>query len=136
MREDDDISVIPVTLTVKGVLPADMFELYLGGGIGWYFVSFDGDATISGTVLDVPFQSSLSFDDDDNVFGGHVVVGAVINFSEVFFFGVEGKHIWTGEADFSGTAQFVIDSTTIPVPIDIEANVNGYTVTGVLGFKF
>ena len=134
--EDDEVQVIPITLTVKGVLPADMFELYLGGGIGWYFASYDTDAWMSGTVMDTPFRGSISFDDDDNVFGGHVVAGALINFSERFFFGVEGKYIWTAEAEASGTAQVIVDSTFVPVPIHMEGDLNGYTVTGVLGVKF
>lgn len=136
MREEDEVRVIPVTITAKGVLPADMFELYLGAGIGWYFASFEADASMSVVYMDVPYRGTGTFDDDDNVFGGHVVGGALINITERVFFGVEGKYIWTAEAEASGTAQFAVDGMILQVPMEVESDLNGYTVTGVLGFKF
>lgn len=97
-EEDDEVTVIPVTVTAKEVLPADMFELYLGAGLDWYFTNYDAKASVGGVVLDIPFSGTGSFDDDDSVFGARVVVGILMNIAENFFFGVEGKYIWTDDA--------------------------------------
>jgi hypothetical protein len=136
LNEDDEVKVIPVTITAKGVLPADMFELYLGAGIGWYFASYDAKASASGVVLGTPIAGSASFDDDDSVLGAHVVGGAIINISEAFFVGVEGKVIWTDEAKAEGNVRVNVDGYSALVPIVMESDLNGYTVTGVVGVRF
>jgi opacity protein-like surface antigen len=136
MQGEDEVSVIPIMITAKGVLPLDNFELYLGGGIGWYFADVESKVSISGVMMDVPFQGTLTFEGDDNVFGAHAVGGAIINITEVFFLGVEGKYVWTDEAKFEGNLVINVDGESVPIPTAIESDLTGYTVTGVIGFKF
>ncbi len=119
--EDDEVTAIPITLTGKGVYPGEGFELYLGAGVGVYFANFEADASVSGL-------GSFSFEDDDTVFGFHFLLGANFNLTEVVFLGVEWKYILTEE----GKAK----DTFLGVPVTLEANLNGYTITGNLGFRF
>ena len=134
--EDDEVEVVPVTVTLKAVIPADIFELYLGGGAGWYFANFDGKAIASGVSLGTPITGRASFDDDDAVFGGHAVVGGIVDIGEAFFFGVEGKYIWTEEAKAEGNVRVNADGMSVRVPIVLRGDLDGYTVTGVVGVRF
>ncbi|MFQ5580259.1 MAG: hypothetical protein ACE5FZ_06575 [Nitrospiria bacterium] len=63
-------------------------------------------------------------DDRDTVFGGHLVLGANIDIDEGLFPGVEGKYIFTDDAEFDE-----------PVLIG-QFDLNGVSVTGNLGFRF
>jgi hypothetical protein len=137
IREDDAVKVIPVTITAKGVFPAaDILEFYLGGGLGLYYADFDGKASVSGTLLGTPIAGTASFSDDDLVFGIHAVVGGIINITEALFLGMEGKFIWTDEAEADDDAVVSSGGESIAVPIVLEGDLNGYTVTGVVGVKF
>ena len=120
-NEDDEVTVVPITLTVKALHPVDSFELYLGAGIGFYFANFEADISTTGL-------GNFSFDDDETVFGAHFLVGVNVNLTEVVFIGVEGKYIWTEE----GTAR----DTVRGIVMEWESNLNGYTITGNLGFRF
>jgi opacity protein-like surface antigen len=75
--EDDEVTVVPLTLTAKAVVPSDSAEFYMGGGVGIYLANFDGD-------FDSDFIS-VSFEDDDTLFGAHLLVGANFNLTEVTF---------------------------------------------------
>jgi outer membrane protein W len=119
--EDDEVTSIPITLTARWVYPAESFELYLGGGVGLYFTHFEAD--LESTVL-----GSGSFDDDDTLFGAHFLVGANVNVSEVMFVGAEGKYVWTERAEAEGTV--------LGLPVEIDSNVSGYTITGNVGLRF
>lgn len=120
--EDDDIDVIPVTFTIKGIIPTDVVQFYGGAGLGIYFASFDGDLVSS--------AGRASVDDNDTVFGGHVMAGLNIDITDTVFIGVESKYMFTNDAEFE-------IETTIPVPVgDVETNLNGVTLTGNLGFRF
>jgi len=119
--EDDEVTAIPITLTAKGLYPGKTFEFYGGGGAGVYFANFESDVSTTSV-------GDFSFDDDDTVFGLHVLAGVNVNVSEVVFVGVEGKYIWTEEGK-------VMD-TVLGIPVSLEANLNGYIVTGNIGFRF
>lgn len=65
-------------------------------------------------------ELDLGEDDDDTVFGFHLGAGANYNITEDIFFGVEGKYLWSGEAKFAS----------------LEADLDGFLVTGNLGLRF
>jgi len=107
-REEDDIRVVPITATFKGVLPFNGFELTAGVGGGIYIAHLDIDG------------HNVSKDENDTVWGAHFVAGANVDLSKKVFLGVEGKYIVTSEADFSGA----------------KVDLNGVIVTGVVGYRF
>ena len=97
----------PILLTAKAVYPLHPVELYAGGGAGLYFTKFHG--LVNGIVGDK----------SDNVFGAHVVAGVQYDISSRFFFGVEGRYIFTEKADY----------------VVFKPRLDGYTVTGSFGFR-
>jgi opacity protein-like surface antigen len=118
---DGEVTVIPITLTAKGVYPGETFELYGGAGIGVYFGDFEIDYT---TTL----AGNPTFDDDDTVFGVHILAGLNFDVSDDIFIGVEGKYIWTEEGDVSDISG--------GLAFEGEADLNGYMVTANIGFRF
>ncbi len=108
-----DAWTIPITLTAKGVYPiADTVELYAGAGIGIYFVQFEVS----------------NRDYDDTVFGGHVVLGSNVNVTDNIFLGLEGTYIFTDEVE--------LESVIFGVPLAVQADINGFVVTGNIGYRF
>ncbi|MGD9878183.1 outer membrane beta-barrel protein [Desulfococcus sp.] len=119
-RADADIHIIPVTASAKGVLPFNQGEVYLGGGLGVYYVYGDFDIQVAG------FE--VTADDHDAVLGAHIVAGLNINIDKRVFLGIEGKRIFTDEAELSDTIE--------DIPIEAEFDLNGYTLTGQIGYRF
>lgn len=120
--EDDSVWVIPITATVKGILPFKDVNLFGGVGLGIYFAS-----------AEVKFKDKISgvsdkFTDSDTVFGFHVSIGANVNITPDIFLGFEGKRIWTEEAEFSGS---LFGSTQT-----VKSELDAATLTGNLGFRF
>ncbi len=111
--DEGDVWVIPVTISGKGVYPLYGGEIYAGAGVGIYFASIE--AKVAGLGTD---------DDDDIVFGAHVMVGGNVDVAEDIFLGIEGKYIFTDETDV----------TLLGMPV--ESDLNGFTVTGNLGIRF
>ena len=107
-----NLDVVPITLTLKGILPYEKWDFFALGGVGAYFVS--GDIDFSG------FDSH----DRDTVFGGFLGLGIHYNITKAMFIGVEGKYLWTDRAelkeDFFRT-KFKLD---------------GIITNAVFGFKF
>jgi opacity protein-like surface antigen len=110
------IDVVPITATLKGITLSGPFDLYVGGGVGTYFVSFEleGDA----------YGGHLSDDDTDVVFGLHGVIGAVYNFNDRMFAGIEGKYLLTDEV------------TVKTFDYNYDFNLNGLIISGQFGFRF
>jgi opacity protein-like surface antigen len=104
----NEVKGIPVILTAKGVYPLKGWELFAGGGVGVYFTEFHG--SVRGK-----FSESR-----DTLFGGHILGGAGVDISNMLFLGLEGKYLFTNKGDFEV----------------LETNLNGYTVTVSLGFRF
>lgn len=117
--EEDKITTVPLTLTAKGVYPTQYVDVFGGAGIGLYFASGESDLLIGA----FPF----SFDDSDTVFGFHLGLGANFSITENVFFGIEGKYLWAG-------AKFEED--ILGIPVDLDADLDGYTVTANIGFRF
>ena len=119
--EKDELSAIPLTVNAKGILPLGWGELYGGVGLGAYFVDFD--ASLNSETL-----GSATLSDNDTIFGFQVLAGLLFNISETIYLGIEGQYIGTGDAEASGVV--------FGESITLEGNLNGYTVSGVLGFRF
>lgn len=114
----DDISfdVVPVTVSLKPVLPLNRYvEIYGIGGIGAYFVN----ATIETTGQ---YTGRYSVSDDKTVFGAHLGGGMTFNVDKRLFFGAETKYLWA-DVDFNGNLEGHVD-------------LNGFIFTANIGYRF
>jgi outer membrane protein W len=111
-----DIDVMPLTVALKAIAPIGQAELYALGGIGMYFASGEIDGTIAGV-------GSASASDDDVAFGGFLGAGVNFNLTNQVFIGVEGKYHWV-EANWEYEG------------LEVDAELDGWTFTGNLGFRF
>lgn len=94
-REEDEIEVIPLTLTGKGIYPSENFELFAEFGIGVYFADFEG-------VLPSSTLGTLRIDDDDTVFGVILGVGVSYNITSKAYLGIEAKYLATDDVEIKG----------------------------------
>jgi opacity protein-like surface antigen len=76
--ESDQVTVVPVTVTGKGIYPLGEFELYAGAGIGAYFAKAE--------------LSSQSY--NDTALGWHILTGVNFNVMPNLFLGAEIKYLW------------------------------------------
>ncbi len=118
--ESDEITVYPVTVTVKAIAPLPGGELYLGAGLGAYLARADADLFISA----LGHESGSS---SDTAFGGHVVAGGNLNITPRVFAGVDVKYFWA-KPSFS--------ATFFGVPVTLDAKMDGLIATANLGFRF
>jgi opacity protein-like surface antigen len=109
---DADIYSIPITATLKGIIPLVFGELYAGVGGGVQFV--DGDIKINSSF------GQISVDDSDAIWSLQFIGGLDFDLTESFFVGIEGKYLITDDAEVG----------------PFEFNLNGYFVSGVLGYRF
>ena len=100
--------VVPLTLTGKVLFPIGSIEPYGEFGIGGYITETD----VSGTV-------SQAIDSTESVFGLHAGAGVNFNVTLNVFLGVEGRYLWA-KPSWGGT----------------DIKLDGFTVTGNLGFRF
>jgi opacity protein-like surface antigen len=124
LQEKDSFYAVPITLSLKGIVPVDRWEFFGMAGIGLYYVN--GDADVSGTVGGT--SAGISLGDSDTVFGFHLGLGFHYNIDPTWFIGAEGKYIWTDDAKLSGNLQ--------GLPIAVNFDMDGIIATAVLGFKF
>lgn len=118
---ENKVMVIPATVNLKGILPFPDGEIYVGAGIGCYFARTEVD--VSSTSL-----GSFSADNNEAVFGGQIKAGVIINLSETIFLGVEGMYVVTDNTDF------IADFSGVPIRVDTD--LDGFSVSGVFGFRF
>ena len=100
--------VVPLTVTGKVLFPMGPFEPYGEFGIGGYITETD----VSGTVRE-------ALDSTESVFGLHAGAGVNFNITPAIFLGVEGRYLWA-KPSWGGT----------------DIKLDGFTVTGNLGFRF
>ena len=117
----DDVKVVSLLATGKAIYPTGKWELYAEVGVGPYFANFKGPLTI-------PALGTITFNDDETVFGLNLGLGVNYNITEEFFLGIEGKYLLTSDAKFGGFAS----GTTV----ELETDLNGFIVVGVFGFRF
>lgn len=113
-----DLYAFNLIINLKMVLPFPSGEIYAGIGPGVYFLFGDLDDRV------------FNWGDNDIVFGGQAVAGINFDISRSMFLGLEGQYIVTGDATFT-TRRFF--STR---EYSNTFNVNGYSISGVIGFKF
>jgi opacity protein-like surface antigen len=90
----DDVSIIPITFSLKLIHPVEMGEVYIGGGLGIYFVVAEADINSTGF-------GNPSFGDNDNIFGVHLFVGMDFTIHGNWFLGIEGKYLITQESEIT-----------------------------------
>ncbi len=119
-HDEDRISVVPITLSLKPALQFAPFEVYglIGGGL--YIIDVE-TREYSGRT------GSFSFSDSDSVFGAHLGGGFNWNINPRVAIGLELKYIWA-EKKFEKT----INSTKF----EVDADLQGLQTTLNLSFRF
>jgi opacity protein-like surface antigen len=91
--EGVDLTIVPITLGLKGALPLGNIEPYAMAGVGAYYAKAEGEG----------------FSENDTTFGFFLGLGANFNLTTNIFLGVEGKYFWAkpsfgdgGEAKIDG----------------------------------
>lgn len=118
VTEDSELSVVPITVTAKVVLPSGKWDVFGGAGFGLYLVDYK--SSVRGSSL-----GSFTFKDEDTAFGAHFVAGANYNVSERWYVGFEGKYIFTTDVRFEQTV-----SGTLVIA---EGDMDGMLATFVVG---
>jgi opacity protein-like surface antigen len=106
-----DLTIIPVTLGVRGSIPAGAFEPFATAGLGAYFAEWE--TSVSGPGF------SRSASEDDINFGFYLGLGANFNVSPNVYLGVEGRYFWT-EPSFEG----------------FDTTIYGIHLTANVGYRF
>ena len=116
----NEITVIPVTLTGKGIYPVGKLELFLAAGVGIYYAEseFDLSSNALGNTSQIEY---------DTVFGYHIGVGANFKITPKTDLGVELKYL-SAEADFTTAIQ--------GVPLGLGDDLEGFTATITLTNRF
>jgi hypothetical protein len=118
---EDTIGVISILATLKAEYTVGPVSLFAGAGVGGYLMGLNSEVT-TGNL------GEFKVDDQDHVFGAHVVAGGRHTIGKNFFVGVEGSYRWTQDVD--------IKKTTGTVPVEYTGNLNGYTVAILGGYRF
>lgn len=103
---DARLRVVPVVITAKVLFPFGPVEPYGEFGVGGYFSK----------VRDFKIDESSN---TKAMFGLHAGVGLNFNVTDGFFFGLEGKYLWTDDSWGSS-----------------DANLDGFITTANLGFRY
>ncbi len=105
---DETITVVPLTLSLKGQTFFEQFEPYVEAGIGVYFV--DDELVVPGVASETQ---------DDAPVGFHLGLGANVNLTPQMFVGLEGKYLWVKMDTFGA-----------------DVRLDGITLTANIGFRF
>ncbi len=79
-RGPDDLSVVPLTIGARLIVPSPVIEPYLGGGLGVYFVSLDEPST------------TTQINDTDSTIGGYAALGLDAWLNPRMALNFEGKY--------------------------------------------
>ena len=128
VRENFDIDVVPMTLTLKAILPYKRWELFGLAGGGVYIVSGPYDYY----YYDY-YYYDYEYDDYDAVLGGYLGGGIHYNITPnnirpSIFVGVEGKYLWTDKAKLRDEAY--------GIPLEARFKMDGIIATAVFGIRF
>lgn len=96
-----DISTIPVLLTLRIHIPVSSgFKPYIGGGVGWYFNSFDQNP------LWIASNPGVNAELDDS-FAWLANAGLEFFLTENVAFNIDGKYIWSSpDMNLTGTGYY------------------------------
>jgi outer membrane protein W len=116
-------NVVPVILSLKGIIPLDKgVELYGIGGGGAYFLW-------SSTSASVNNQYYYSYNlDNKTLAGGFLGLGLNFKITPTVFLGLEGKYLWTSNVTVINYNNNYSYST--------DVNLNGIQATFNVGFLF
>jgi hypothetical protein len=134
-REEFDLDVFPITLTLKAILPYKKWEFFGLGGAGVYIVSgpFDADDDYYDYYYDhyYYYYDHYYYDhydyDYDAVFGGYLGAGIHYNITPTIFVGVEGKYLWTDKVN---------GDEVFGIPLETKFKMNGIIANAVFGIRF
>lgn len=118
---EDLLGVSVLRFTVKGELPVGPLRLFAGAGVGAYFATMNSE-------IDTQNLGSFDVDDEDEVFGAHVVAGGSYDITPRIFVGIEGLYRWTDDID--------IRKTVGTVPVRYKGNLDGFAITFSGGYRF
>ena len=118
-----DIWTVPVTVAVKALYPLHKFEPYVMGGVGVYFANakfnYSGTFTSGGSTGTASGSATAS----STVFGGFLGAGVNYNIGKNWYIGAEGKYLLARPSfTFYG--------------VDLKASMDGWQVTGNIGYRF
>ena len=105
----NDVSVVPVTIGGRLIIPHPVFEMYFGGGIGAYFASMKEPA------FTPPFNY-IGTDDSDTTIGGYLNLGLDVWLNPKFAINVESRY------------QIADPSFTRNDGISFDVDVSGWTL--------
>jgi len=127
VEEDCYYDIIPLTLTLKAIVPYKKWEFFGLGGGGIYIASgpynYDDD-----------YDDYDDFDPDaDTVWGGFLGGGVHYNITPddvmpKIFIGVEGKYLWTDKVK--------LNVETHGIPLNARFRLDGFFATAVIGVRF
>lgn len=98
----DEVSVVPLTIGARFIIPNPFIEPYIGAGLGIYFSSID--------------DLVLEIDDDSTDFGGYMSLGMDFWLNPRVALNFEGKYHWV-DAEYTDVSGFGRD-----------VNLGGWTV--------
>lgn len=107
-----DLTIIPITLGLKGSLPMGAFEPFAEAGIGLYYCKLETTSSVSGV-------GSASASETDSTFGYFLGLGTNFNVSPNVFLGLEGKYFWAKLSTPGG-----------------ELDVDGINLTASIGYRY
>lgn len=120
-----DADVVPLALSLKAGIESGPFTFYVGGGLDLLFVNMEMKYNNS---YRNSYYDRYRYSDDDNdvIFGGHVMAGLTFDINPRMFVGAEAKYLATEDMDMS----FYGGQDTL------TGDLNGVTISGVFGFRF
>jgi opacity protein-like surface antigen len=118
---DDEVNVTALMFTLKGLLPVGPATLFAGGGVGGYHVALHAE-------IDTTRLGDFDADEDDTVWGLHVLLGGNWDLTPRIFLGGQWLYRWTDDVN--------IDKHMATVPVRLKGDLDGCTVTFFGGFRF
>lgn len=127
IEEECYYDVVPLTLTLKAIVPYKRWEFFGLGGGGIYIASG-------------PYNYNDDYDDTDDfdphtdtVWGGFLGGGVhyTITPNDVtpkIFFGVEGKYLWTDKVKLNGEEH--------GIPLNARFRLDGFIANAIIGIRF
>ena len=118
---EDTIGVSALMVTLKGQVPAGPLTLFAGAGVGGYYIALDSE-------IETTAFGDFDVDDEDSVWGVHVVLGATWDLTRRIFLGGQWLYRWTDDVK--------IEKRVGTVPVELKGDLDGYAVTFMGGFRF
>jgi hypothetical protein len=114
------LSVIPVTATLRALLPFDRAEFFALGGAGFYFANMDVRWTYSNLTPDNATMMQSAWSASDTTLGVHAGAGFDVHLASGVLLGADLRYVFA-------SAKFVGMTTH---------NIGGLRLGAVLGYRF